>query len=192
MLSSRTLIAGKCAREDVRKQGCDNSRCSLVGEGQMCTAAPAQKSLVGERSKPGKHRLGFMVYSQEGTEFIGICSTSYTSTKTQNPDSWFFFVVCSVECSWFLVVMPERKHAKTQGFVVCECGEVFQYIKKAMRFTLYLQQTSKFAGICSTSYTSRTTEIIGSCGFGRFWGLESETGTNPRATCTAAPAQKRV
>ena len=102
-----------------------------------------------------------------------------------------FFVVCSVECSWFLVVMPE-KHAKTQGFVVCECGEVFQYIKKAMRFTVYLQQTSKFAGICSTSYTSRTTEIIGSCGFGRFWGLESETGTNPRATCTAAPAQKRV
>ena len=55
MLSSRVLIAGKCAREDVRRQGlriiltrksCENSR--------FC--------LVGERSKTGKHHepLGFM------------------------------------------------------------------------------------------------------------------------------------
>ena len=64
----------------------------------------------------------------------------------------------------------------TRGFVMCECGEVLQYIKKTMRFTVCLQQTSKFAGICSTSYTARTTEIVDSLGFWRFWGLESETG----------------
>ena len=73
--------------------------------------------------------------------------------------------------------MPERRHATTRSFVVCECGEVLQYIKKALRFTVYMQQTSKFAGICSASYTWRTTEIIDSLGFWRFWGLESETGS---------------
>ena len=41
--------------------------------------------------------LGFMVYSQEGIEFIGICSTSYTSTKTQNPDSRGFFCCISLK-----------------------------------------------------------------------------------------------
>ena len=60
---------------------------------------------------------------------------------------------------------------------MCECGEVPQYIKTTMRFTLNLQQTSKFAGICRTSYTSRKTEIIDSLGFWQFWGLESETGS---------------
>ena len=149
MLSSRVLIAGKYARKDVGKQGlgivrtrktCKNSR--------FCVAGVRSKT-----EKPHK-TPGFMVYSQEGAEFIGICSTSYTSTKTQNPDSRVFCCI-SVEGSVFLVLMPERTPAKTRGFVVCECGEVLQYIRKTLRFTVYLQQRSKFTGIHSTSYTPR-------------------------------------
>ena len=62
-----------------------------------------------------------------------------------------FFGCMSVQSSAFLVLMPERTPAKTRGSVVCECGEVLQYL----RFTVRLQQRSKFTGICSTSYTSR-------------------------------------
>ena len=94
-----------------------------------------------------------MVYSQEGIDFIGIC-TSYTSTKTQNPDSRVFCCI-SVQSSGFLVLVPERTPAKTRGFVVWECGDVLQYTRKTRRFTVYLQHRSKFTGICSTSYTSR-------------------------------------
>ena len=55
-----------------------------------------------------------------------------------------FFCCISVEGSVFLVLMPERTPAKTRGFVVCECGAVLQYIKTTVRFTVCLQQTSKF------------------------------------------------
>ena len=70
--------------------------------------------------------------------------------------------------------MPERKHTKTGGFGVCECGEILQYIEKSMRRTVYLQHTSNFAGICSASYTSRKTGTMNSLGSWRF-GSESET-----------------
>ena len=57
-------------------------------------------------------------------------------TLRQNSRTPIVVVFCcvSVERSWFLVLMPERKHAKTRGFVVCECREVFQYIKENHAF----------------------------------------------------------
>ena len=58
---------------------------------------------------------GFMGYLRAGTEFIGTCSTSYTSTKHRT--LIVVFVCCvPVESSGFLVLMSERKHAKTSRF----------------------------------------------------------------------------
>ena len=41
------------------------------------------RSKIGNMTKT----LRAMVYSQEGTEILGIYSTSYTSTETRNPES---------------------------------------------------------------------------------------------------------
>ena len=56
-----------------------------------------------------------MVYSQEGSEFIGIYATSYTSTETRIPDSRGFCGV-SVHSYGFRLLLPERKHAKNSRF----------------------------------------------------------------------------
>ena len=52
---------------------------------------------------------GFMVNLQEASEFAGICSCSYTSVNTQNPDSRGFCCV-SVQSSGFLVLRSETTH----------------------------------------------------------------------------------
>ena len=57
---------------------------------------------TGKITKP----LGFMVCSQEGTKFIVICITSYTSTKTQNLDSSVLFVAFRFK------ILQETSHLK--------------------------------------------------------------------------------
>ena len=86
MLFSRVLMAGTCAREDFRKHGL----------GIILTRKHARtRGFVlwecGVRLENITKPRGCMVYPQEGTEFIGVCSTSYTSTRTQNPYSRLFF-----------------------------------------------------------------------------------------------------
>ena len=86
MMSRRVLIAGKYAREDVGKQGFKNMQKLEV----LCCWNKTRGFVLlecGVRQENITKPLGFMVSSQEGAEFIGICSTSYTSRKTQNPDS---------------------------------------------------------------------------------------------------------
>ena len=86
MMSRRVLIAGKYAREDVGKQGFKNMQKLEV----LCCWNKTRGFVLlecGVRQENITKPLGFMVSSQEGAAFIGICSTSYTSRKTQNPDS---------------------------------------------------------------------------------------------------------
>ena len=67
-----------------------------------------------------------------------------------------------------------------QKLEVLSCASAEKYFstsRKTMPFTVYLQRTSKLAGMCSTSYIAKTTEIIDSRGFWRFGSLESETGS---------------
>ena len=88
------------------------------------------------------------------TKFLGFMVSSQPRPEHRIPIVVFWGCM-SVQSSGFLVLMPERTPAKTRGFVVCECGEVLQYIRKTLRFTVYLLQKRRVTGICSTSYTSR-------------------------------------
>ena len=89
MLSSRILIAGKYARKDVRKQGL-----GIVRTRKHARFRGVVLRECGVRQESITKLLGFMVYAQEDIEFLslGICSTSYTLKKTQNPDSRVFVV----------------------------------------------------------------------------------------------------
>ena len=99
--------------------------------------------------------LRSMVYSHEGTEFIGIYSTSYTSTETRNPDSRGFMwcLVFRFTVMGFVCCCLKESMQKTRGSVTCTCGEALQHIRKTLRFTVSLQQSNQFTGICSTSHT---------------------------------------
>ena len=93
LLSSRVLIAGKCVQASCEQGTHAKTRGFVLWECGVKT---------GKITKP----LGFMVCSQEGTKFIVICITSYTSTKTQNLDSSVLFVAFRFK------IVQETSHLK--------------------------------------------------------------------------------
>ena len=83
MLSSCVLTTGKCARAKML----ESKVLASLEQGEHARTRGFVLWECGVSLENITKPRGCMVYPQEGTEFIGVCSTSYTSTRTQNPYS---------------------------------------------------------------------------------------------------------
>ena len=70
-------------------------------------------------------------------------------------------VLCgvSVHSYGFRVLLLKENMQKLEVLSRASAGKHFSTLGKRCLFTLYLQQSSQFTGICSTSHTWRNTEF---------------------------------
>ena len=92
LLNRATLFGACCLREylqlgSTRAKMLEHKVQALFKQGKHAETRGFVLRECGVRLGNITKLMGFMVYSQEGIEFIGICSTSYTSTIDKNTES---------------------------------------------------------------------------------------------------------